>query len=134
MWMEKNSMTVAKKIQKMGARCTEVLLVQRAKGDASSRVSLEVVGEIVLLTAIAVFFVYMFVESMSWGKGAALMPRITILLGLPFWLLRIIAIARRSESKSSANIMDTGFSACSWAGRRRRCLLKTCSMTILVSM
>lgn len=107
--MEQTSVTVVKKIQEIGARCTEVLLVQEAKEDASSRVSLEVVGEVVLLMGIAAFFGYMFVESLNWGKGAALLPRIIILLGLPFWVLRIMAIARQSRPKSSAQIMDTGF-------------------------
>ena len=102
-------MTIAENLKKISARCTEVLLVQGAKEDASSRVSLEAVGEVVLLMGIAAFFGYMFAESLKWGEGAALMPRIIILLGLPFWVLRIKAIAGRSRPKSSAQIMDTGF-------------------------
>ncbi len=102
-------MTVAKKIQEMGVRCIEVLRVRGVKGRGPSRVSLEMVGEVVLLMAIGAFLGYMFVDSLNWGEGAALMPRIAILLGLPFWLLRIMALARRSRPKSSARIMDTGF-------------------------
>jgi hypothetical protein len=68
------------------------------------------IGEIVLLIDIAAFFIYMFVGSLSWDKGATIMPRIIILLGIPFWLLRVWAIVRPKKQKSaSSNIMDTGF-------------------------
>jgi hypothetical protein len=72
---------------------------------------LEVAGEIVLLVMVGAFFVYMFWQSLGWPIGAWLMPRIAILMGIPFWIARFIALFRPTKS-ADRQIMDIGF----WLG------------------
>lgn len=84
--------------------------------EAASRkrfhLSLDVVGEVILLGVVGSFFVYLFRESLGWSLGPALMPRIAVILGTPFLLLRIFALVRRGKvlaSAPAAEIMDVGF-------------------------
>ena len=73
--------------------------------------SLEVAGEMVLLLAVGAFFVYMFIDSFNWPEGATLMPRIAVLVGTPFWLIRAVTVLRGTSEKRAeeGGIMDTGF-------------------------
>ena len=59
-------------------------------GDSSPkrRFTLEVAGEAFLLLAVGAFFLYMFIDSFSYPEGADLMPRLAVLVGTPFWLIR----------------------------------------------
>lgn len=72
------------------------------------RVSLEIIGEIVLLLLVGSFFLYLTIESLHWPLGSALMPWISVAIGTPFWLWRMaVLIFQASESKGQ--IMDIGF-------------------------
>ena len=75
------------------------------------RLSLEVAGEAFLLLVVGAFFAYMFVDSFRWPEGATLMPRIAVLVGTPFWLMRVATLLRgRGEKRAEeGDIMDTGF-------------------------
>ena len=79
------------------------------EGTSRRGFSLEVVGEITLLAIVGSLFVYMFIESFSWPEGSALMPRIAIGLGTPFWIARLIVLIRSTRETSSEMIMDLGF-------------------------
>ncbi|MBI2987016.1 MAG: tripartite tricarboxylate transporter permease [Deltaproteobacteria bacterium] len=83
----------------------------REEGSRHRRISMEAIGEIVLLAMTGAFFAYMFWQSFSWPTGAWLMPRIAILFGIPFWVARLAALFRPTTD-SRAEIMDTGF----WLG------------------
>ena len=76
-----------------------------------SRLSLEVAGEVLLLLFVGAFFIYMFVDSWNWPFAAALMPRIAVIAGTPFWLVRVVALLRNSKTTKAehSGIMDTGF-------------------------
>lgn len=78
------------------------------KPQARSRVSLEVVGEIVLMLLVGGFFVYLFVESLDWQLGSALMPWIIVGIGAPFWIYRLLVVIVRAK-EDSGQIMDIGF-------------------------
>lgn len=71
--------------------------------------SVEVVGEIILLAMVGALFLYMFIESFSWPLGSALMPRIAIGIGTPFWIARLVTLIRSTRETSSQQIMDLGF-------------------------
>ena len=85
--------------------------------------TLEFVGEVVLLVVVAAFFIYMWLDSvdweagsfawlpwqMEWDNGGWLLPRITILFGTPFWFWRAISLFRAGASTEGGMIMDTGF-------------------------
>lgn len=76
--------------------------------------TLEIVGEILLLVIVASFFVYMFLQSLDWSAGAALLPYIVLLIGLPFLILRTIHVARvwfgiQNDTITVQQIMDVGF-------------------------
>jgi hypothetical protein len=75
------------------------------------RLSLEIAGEALLLLVVGAFFIYMFMDSWNRQFAAALMPRIAVILGTPFWLLRVMALLRRpmTEDAKHTAIMDTGF-------------------------
>ncbi len=75
------------------------------------RLSLEMAGEVVLLLGVGAFFVYMFIDSFNWPEGATLMPRIAVLVGTPFWLIRAATVLRGTREKrmEEGDIMDTGF-------------------------
>jgi len=79
-----------------------------ANAQARPRLSLEVSGEIVLLLLVGGFFIYLFVESLQWPLGSALMPWITLSIGFPFWLYRLMVLSVRAKD-APAQIMDIGF-------------------------
>ena len=70
--------------------------------------SLEIAGEFVLLALVGGFFVYLFIESLYWPLGSALMPWIALAIGAPFWLWRV-AVLFFQWKESSGQIMDIGF-------------------------
>jgi hypothetical protein len=72
------------------------------------RISLEIMGEVILLACVGALFVYVFVQSFSWPLGTALMPRIAVIIGVPFLIARGISLARRTVEQQE-RIMDTGF-------------------------
>ena len=71
-------------------------------------VSLEIIGEIILLLLVGSFFVYLFVESLQWPLGSALMPWIAVAIGAPFWVVRVAVLFFQAK-ESSGQIMDIGF-------------------------
>lgn len=75
------------------------------------RFTMEVAGEIVLLAVVGAFFTYMFIDSYNWTFGAALMPRIAVIVGTPFWLIRVFTLmsGRQERQVKDGDIMDTGF-------------------------
>jgi len=75
---------------------------------ARLRFSLEVFGEIVLLLLVGGFFIYLFIQSLQWPLGSALMPWITVSIGFPFWLYRLLVVFVRAGD-ASGQIMDIGF-------------------------
>lgn len=84
----------------------------RAKGKprVRFRFNLEAVGEIILLAVVGAFFVYLFVQSLEWTLGAALMPRIAVIIGAPFWGYRLLVLFfKATEAETSDRIMDIGF-------------------------
>lgn len=80
-------------------------------GPPRRRFTLEVAGEAVLLLAVGAFFLYMFIDSFSYPEGADLMPRLAVLVGTPFWLIRAWTLLRGTPEKriEEGDIMDTGF-------------------------
>ena len=80
-------------------------------GGPFSRIrSVEVLGEVILLAFVGATFAYMLWESRNWGTGAWLLPRITIFFGIPFWIWRVVQLARNTfATGASTQIMDTGF-------------------------
>ena len=77
-------------------------------------VTLEVIGETILLLFVAGLFTAMFIESFSWPLGASLAPRIAIIGGTPFLLLRVahlvrVSLRRRQTNVAVSQIMDAGF-------------------------
>ena len=95
-------------------------------GTAPRGFSVEVLGEIILLAMVGGLFLYMFVESFSWPEGSALMPRIAIGLGTPFWLLRLIALVRSARETASGQIMDLGFRTGADPGGERMRFARIC--------
>ncbi len=85
---------------------------KRGDEDGESRwgqlLTIEFIGEVILLVATGVFFYYMLSQSRDWGLGAQLLPWIAISIGLPLWLWRVVSLFRTGLSKQG-NIMDTGF-------------------------
>ena len=77
----------------------------------SRRLTLEVAGEVVLLLGVGAFFLYLFIDSFSYPEGADLMPRIAVLVGTPFWLIRVWTLLMGTPEKriEEGDIMDTGF-------------------------
>jgi hypothetical protein len=71
-------------------------------------ISLEVFGEIVLLALVGGFLVYLFIESLQWQLGSALMPWIAVGIGAPFWIYRVLVLILRAR-ETQGQIMDIGF-------------------------
>lgn len=71
--------------------------------------TLEVLGEIILLIAVGAMFAYLFIESFNWPPGSALMPRITVAIGTPFWFWRLFRLIKSTQEVPSRQIMDLGF-------------------------
>ncbi len=80
-------------------------------GSLKRRFTLEVAGEAVLLLAVGAFFLYMFIDSFSYPEGADLMPRLAVLVGTPFLLIRAWTLLSGTPEKriEEGDIMDTGF-------------------------
>ena len=79
------------------------------KTNSQKFLSVEFLGEVVLLAVVGAVFAYMLWDSQEWGTGAWLLPRITIAFGIPFWVWRIVSLFRTRISDPDAQIMDTGF-------------------------
>ena len=77
-------------------------------GRARLGVSAELIGEMVLLALVGGFFVYLFIESLRWPLGSALMPWIAVGIGAPFWIYRVLVLLVRAREAPS-QIMDIGF-------------------------
>ena len=60
------------------------------KTNSQKFLSVEFLGEVVLLAVVGAVFAYMLWDSQEWGTGAWLLPRITIAFGIPFWVWRIV--------------------------------------------
>ena len=85
--------------------------------------TVEFIGEVVLLAAVGTFFVYMYLDSvdwetgplswlpwrLDWDNGGWLLPRIAILFGTPFWFWRAVSLFQAGKSSEGGQIMDTGF-------------------------
>ena len=84
---------------------------QAGESPPGRRFTLEVAGEIFLLVLVGAFFLYMFIDSFSYPEGADLMPRLAVLVGTPFWLIRVWTLLRGTPEKriEEGDIMDTGF-------------------------
>ncbi len=72
------------------------------------RPSYETIGELILLIIVGAFFGYLFYESFDWPLGAALLPRIAVIIGAPFWVFQVISLLR-SRQEGVGRIMDLGF-------------------------
>lgn len=79
-----------------------------AEAEKRRRVSLEAIGEIILLTIVGAFFIYLFVASLDWPLGAALVPWISVAIGFPFWIYRLVVLFLRVQ-EAPRQIMDMGF-------------------------
>jgi len=77
-------------------------------------VSLEVVGELILLALVAGFFAYIVVSAFEWKLAAIVTPAMAIAVGTPFLIWRAVHVIRmclwvqRAEVTES-QIMDVGF-------------------------
>ena len=80
-----------------------------------NQLTVEIIGEIILLLTVTAFFIYLFIPSLNWPWGARLMPQIAIGIGTPFLILRIIYVlralfwSRTVSSVTPSGIMDLGF-------------------------
>jgi len=72
------------------------------------KISLEIFGELVLLAVVGGFFVYLFIHSLAWPLGSALMPWIAVGIGAPFWVYRVLVLIIRAREEPT-EIMDIGF-------------------------
>jgi hypothetical protein len=78
------------------------------------QLTLEIIGEFILLSTVTAFFVYLIVPSFDWPWGARLVPQIAVIIGTPFLILRIIYVFHilfwgRTASVTPTQIMDFGF-------------------------
>lgn len=81
---------------------------ETASRRARRGISLELLGEMVLLALVGGFLVYLFVESFKWQLGSALMPWIAVGIGAPFWIYRVLVLGLRAR-ETRGWIMDIGF-------------------------
>lgn len=95
------------------------------------RRSLEVFGEIVLLVIVGGVFTYLLIESFEWPLGSALMPRITVALGAPFWLWRVMILWFKKKENSS-QIMDIGFRIGADPRGERARFIRICSFIVVL--
>jgi hypothetical protein len=91
--------------------------------------SLEIIGESILLLIVGGFFVYLFVESLDWPLGSALMPWIAVAIGAPFWLWRAAVLFFRAK-ESSGEIMDIGFRSGEDAEGERGRFIRICCFIV----
>lgn len=74
------------------------------------RVTREGVFEGVFVALVAGLFILLLVESLSWPLGAALLPRIVGIIGLPLLTIHIYNRVRSVDAAGGrAAILDTGF-------------------------
>ena len=79
------------------------------------QLTVEIVGEMILLAAVAGFFLYLFVPSLDWPWGARLVPQLAVIIGTPFLIIRIIYVlrilfwSRAVGVVTPSQIMDMGF-------------------------
>lgn len=59
------------------------------KSPLARLLAVEVIGEVILLVGVGIFFVYMMLDSRDWGLGAQIVPWISIGIGAPFWIWRM---------------------------------------------
>ena len=102
------------------------MTTSNANGATTSRsrfTSMEFIGEVILLIAVAAFFIYMYLDSvppdadalgwlpwrLEWDNGGWLLPRIAVLFGTPFWFWRAYLLFKAGASSTTGQIMDTGF-------------------------
>jgi len=78
-------------------------------GGRDRLLSIEFIGEVLLLALVGATFGYMLWDSQHWEPGAWLLPRIAIFFGLPFWVWRVASLFRQGMSSEGGQIMDTGF-------------------------
>jgi hypothetical protein len=97
------------------------------------KIDTELGGEILLLAIVAVLFVAMFVQSLGWPLGAALMPRIVVAVGMFLWVLRVVALFRNSEETSSP-IMDVGFGEKSQEARWRFAIISVSIASLIAGI
>lgn len=76
--------------------------------------SFEIGGELILLSLVASFFIYIVISATEWEFAAILTPAIAIVIGTPFLIWRVIHVIRtglwvRQPKTTSAQIMDIGF-------------------------
>jgi hypothetical protein len=94
--------------------------IEREKGASKSaslrqQLTAEIVGEMILLIAVAGFFLYLFIPSSAWPWGARLLPQIAVVVGAPFliirifYVLRILFWSREAGTITPGQIMDMGF-------------------------
>lgn len=74
----------------------------------------ELIGELILLAAVAGFFTYIVISAQGWKFSAVLMPAIAVAIGIPFWIWRFVEVIRAGlrridQQKLSAAVMDVGF-------------------------
>jgi hypothetical protein len=85
--------------------------------------SVEVIGELILLTMVGGFFIYVLYESSEWQLGGQLIPWIAIALGTPFLVIRILALILPPKiTGARAQIMDIGFGTAATPGAGWRLL------------
>lgn len=77
-------------------------------------VTVEIIGELILLCIVAGFFVYIGVSARNWPFSAKLTPLIAVAIGTPFLIWRFfsvirLALAIQVRPVSPRQIMDTGF-------------------------
>jgi hypothetical protein len=76
--------------------------------------SFEVAGELILLSLVAGFFLYILISAQNWSFAATLTPAIAVAIGTPFLVWRVIVVVRsglriRPSNAAPAQIMDIGF-------------------------
>lgn len=76
----------------------------------------ELIGELILLTAVAGFFAYIVISAQNWKLSAVLMPAIAVTIGIPFLIWRFVEVIRAGlrrldEQRQTTAVMDVGFDA-----------------------
>lgn len=74
----------------------------------------ELIGELILLAAVAGFFTYIVISAQNWKVSAVLMPAIAVAIGIPFWIWRFVEVIRAGrrridQQKQTTAVMDVGF-------------------------
>ena len=93
------------------------------------RISLGILGEVFLLAIVGSLFVYLFVQSFRWPLGSALMPRIAVVIGIPFLIARVIILVRRTALEEGS-IMDMGFRLGQDPEREKKNFVRICTFIV----